>query len=57
MKLPVALMILGGLSWLGAQSPAAAQAPVEIQASAPEKPPQIRIVDDVVADAGAGRPR
>lgn len=57
MKLPVALMILGGLSWLGAASPAMAQSPVEIQASAPEKPPQIRIVEPTPATREATRPR
>jgi hypothetical protein len=57
MKLPVALMILGGLSWLGAASPAIAQTPVEIQASAPEKPPQIRIVEPTPATREATRPR
>ena len=57
MKLPVALMILGGLSWLGAVSPAIAQTPVEIQASAPEKPPQIRIVEPTPATREATRPR
>jgi hypothetical protein len=57
MKLPVALMILGGLSWLGAVSPAIAQSPVEIQASAPEKPPQIRIVEPTQATREATRPR
>ncbi len=57
MKLPVVLMILGGLSWLGAASPAIAQTPVEIQASAPEKPPQIRIVEPTPATREATRPR
>jgi hypothetical protein len=57
MKLPVALMILGGLSWLGATSPAIAQTSVEIQASAPEKPPQIRIVEPTPATREATRPR
>ena len=57
MKLPVALMILGGLSWLGAASPAIAQTPIEIQASAPEKPPQIRIVEPTPATREATRPR
>jgi hypothetical protein len=57
MKLPVALMILGGLSWLGAASPAIAQTQVEIQASAPEKPPQIRIVEPTPATREATRPR
>jgi len=57
MKLPVALMILGGLSWLGAVSPTIAQTPVEIQASAPEKPPQIRIVEPTPATREATRPR
>jgi hypothetical protein len=57
MKLSVALMVFGGLSWLGAASPALAQTPVEIQASAPEKPPQIRIVEPTPATREATRPR
>ena len=57
MNLPVALMILGGLSWLGVVSPAGAQTPVEIRASAPEKPPQIRIVEPTPATREATRPR
>ena len=57
MKLVVALMVWGGLSWLGAASPAIAQTPVEIQASAPEKPPQIRIVEPTPATREATRPR
>jgi hypothetical protein len=57
MKLSVALMILVGLSWLGAESPAIAQTQVEIQASAPEKPPQIRIVEPTPATREATRPR
>ena len=50
-------MILGGLCWLGAASPAIAQAPVEIQASAPEKPPQLHIVEPTPATREATRPR
>jgi hypothetical protein len=62
MKLSVALMVFGGLScgglsWLVAASPAIAQTPVEIQASAPEKPPQIRIVEPTPATREATRPR
>jgi hypothetical protein len=57
MKLSVALMVFGGLIWLGAASPAIAQSPVEIQASAPEKPPQIRIVEPTPATREATRPR
>jgi hypothetical protein len=57
MKLVAALMVWGGLSWLGAASPAIAQTPVEIQASAPEKPPQIRIVEPTPATREATRPR
>jgi hypothetical protein len=55
MKLLVALMILSGSSWLA--SPAIAQSPVEIQASAPEKPPQLRIVEPTPATREATRPR
>jgi hypothetical protein len=60
MKLPVALpvaVILGGLAWLGATAPAIAQTPVEIQASAPEKPSQLRIVEPTPATREATRPR
>ena len=53
----VALVVAWGLSWLGAASPAIAQTPVEIQASAPEKPPQIRIVEPTPATREATRPR
>ena len=56
MKRPVALMILWGVSWLGAASPAIAQTSVEIQASAPEKPPQLRIVEPTPATREATRP-
>ena len=55
--LPVALLVLAGSSWLGAASPASAQSPVEIRASAPEKPPQIRIVEPTPATREATRPR
>jgi hypothetical protein len=55
--LPVALMVVAGSSWLGAPSPAIAQTPVEIQASAPEKPPQIRVVEPTPATREATRPR
>jgi len=43
------LLLLGGV--------AIAQTPVEIQASAPEKPPQIRIVEPTPATREATRPR
>jgi len=47
-----------GLVFLfGAASPAIAQTPVEIQASAPEKPPQIRIEEPTAATREATRPR
>ena len=55
--LPVALMIVGGSLWLSAAGPALAQTPVEIQASAPEKPPQLRIVEPTPATREATRPR
>jgi hypothetical protein len=55
--LPVAVMVFGGLSWLADAVPASAQAPVEIQTSAPEKPPQIRIVEPTPATREATRPR
>jgi hypothetical protein len=55
--LPVAVMVFGGLSWLADAVPASAQAPVEIQTGAPEKPPQIRIVEPTPATREATRPR
>lgn len=55
--LPVAVMVFGGLGWLADAAPAIAQAPVEIQTSAPEKPPQIRIVEPTPATREATRPR
>ena len=55
--LPLAVMAFGGLSWLAGAAPAIAQAPVEIQTSAPEKPPQIRIVEPTPATREATRPR
>ena len=62
MKRPGALMIVWGLSWggfgwLGAAAPAIAQSPVEIRASAPEKPRQLRIVEPTPATREATRPR
>jgi hypothetical protein len=57
MKLLVAIALVVGSSWLGGASTATAQAPVEIQASAPEKPPQIRIVEPTPATREATRPR
>lgn len=57
MKLPVTLVILAGLGCLGLAGPAGAQAPVEIRASAPEKPPQLRIVEPTPATREATRPR
>ena len=53
----VVLVAFVGLSWLVLASPAGAQSPVEIQASAPEKPPQIRIVEPTPATREATRPR
>ena len=57
MKIVGALTIVGGLAWLGGVSPAIAQSPVEIQATAPEKPPQVRIVEPTPATREASRPR
>jgi hypothetical protein len=51
------LVIAGGLGFLGVASPVSAQSPVKIQASAPEKPPQIRIVEPSPATRDATRPR
>lgn len=56
--LPAVLMVFGGLICLGAASPAIAQAPVEIQASAPEKPaPRLHIVEPTPATREATRLR
>jgi hypothetical protein len=52
MKLAGALMIIGMLA-----APAFAQSPVEIQATAPEKLPQIRIVEPTPATREATRPQ
>jgi hypothetical protein len=59
MQIPFGARLAGaGLVLLfGAASPAIAQTPVEIQASAPEKPPQIRIVEPTPATREATRPR
>lgn len=59
MQIPFGASLAGaGLIFLfGAASPAIAQTPVEIQASAPEKPPQIRIVEPAPATREATRPR
>jgi hypothetical protein len=59
MQIPFGAGLAGvGLVFLfGAVSPAIAQTPVEIQASAPEKPPQIRIVEPTPATREATRPR
>jgi hypothetical protein len=57
MKLLIAVVVVGGLSWFGAASTALAQPPVEIRASAPEKPPQITIVEPTPATREATRPR
>jgi len=55
--LPMVLPVLAGLLWLGAPGPASAQTPVEIEASAPEKPPQFRIIEPTEATREATRPR
>ena len=59
MQIPFGASLAGaGLVFLfGAGSPTMAQTPVEIQASAPEKPPQIRIVEPTPATREATRPR
>jgi hypothetical protein len=59
MKVPmlplIGAVLCGGL--LAVTSPAAAQAPVEIRATAPEKPRQIHIVEPSPATREATRPR
>ncbi len=57
MRMLVALAAVWVSSGLGLTSPAMAQSPVEIQASAPEKPLQIRIVEPTPATREATRPR
>ena len=57
MTIRVALMVLVGLSWVGVALPAVAQSPVEIRAPAPEKPPQLGIVEPTPATREATRPR
>src|SRR6266478_4677264 len=56
-KLPMSPLI-GAIccGLLAVTSPAAAQAPVEIRATAPEKPRQIHIVEPSPATRGASRP-
>jgi hypothetical protein len=51
------LAVVGTLGWLAMAGPAVAQSPVEIEAPAPEKPPQIRIVEPTPATREATRPR
>ena len=53
----VTALVWAGLVGAGLASPAAAQAPVEIRATAPEKPPQIRIQEPSPATREATRPR
>lgn len=57
MKRLGALIAIAALSGLGPGSWAVAQSPVEIEATAPEKPPQIRIVEPTPATREATRPR
>ena len=59
MKAPSSLgvvMVVGGLG-LGFTSAAMAQGPVEMEATAPEKPPQFRFVEPTPATREATRPR
>lgn len=57
MKISGVLVVVLGLGGLGLPSPAGAQSPVEIRVSAPEKPPQLRIVEPTPATREATRPR
>lgn len=50
-------MVCGALLGLALASSAQAQNPVEIRATAPEKPPQLRIVEPGPATREATRPR
>jgi hypothetical protein len=52
-----AALVIGGIGWLAAAGSAGAQSPVEIQATAPEKPPQVRIEEPSPATREATRPR
>ena len=57
MKRLGALIAVVGLSGLAPASGAIAQGQVEIKATAPEKPPQLRIVEPTPATREATRPR
>jgi hypothetical protein len=52
-----AVLLVAGLGCLGVAATASAQSPVEIEATAPEKPPQVRIVEPTPATREATRPR
>lgn len=52
-----AAVLIAGLGCLGLAARAGAQSPVEIQATAPEKPPQVRIVEPTPATREATRTR
>ena len=57
MRIPVVISVVATLGWLAMVAPVGAQRPVEIEAPAPEKPPQIRIVEPTPATREATRPR
>jgi hypothetical protein len=57
MKTLRAALVTAGLASLGVVATAGAQSPVEIQATAPEKPPQVRIVEPTPATREATRTR
>jgi hypothetical protein len=50
-------LLIAGLASFGLVAEAGAQSPVEIQATAPEKPPQVRIVEPTPATREATRTR
>jgi hypothetical protein len=57
MRILGVVSVIGMLAGLALAAPAVAQSPVQIEAPAPEKPPQIRIVEPTPATREATRPR
>jgi hypothetical protein len=53
----IAMMIGSGLLLVALTAPATAQSPIEIRATAPEKPQQLRIVEPSEATRQSTRPR
>jgi hypothetical protein len=57
MRIVRTALLIAGLGCFGVVATASAQSPVEIRATAPEKPPQVRIVEPTPATREATRPR